>query len=82
MNVKINDVYKHFKGDYYIILDICYNADTLEKWVVYQGLYDHAKRWIRPMSDFTSKVDKQKYPNCKQEYRFELQHIKSKRDDH
>ena len=36
-------------------------------------IYEHKdKIWARSLKMFISKVDKQKYPNCKQEYRFEL----------
>ena len=45
--------------------------------VIYRALYDDNKLWIRPYDMFTSKVDKVKYPNVKQEYRFELQNIES-----
>ncbi len=81
MKVKVNGIYRHFKGDYYLVINTCYNAEDESEWVIYQGLYDNAKLWIRSLEDFTSKVDKNKYPNCNQEYKFQLQSIKSKRDD-
>ena len=77
MNLKINGVYKHFKGDYYIVLDTATHSETKEKYVVYRGLYGNNELYIRPYDMFISKVDKEKYPNVKQEYRFELQDIKS-----
>lgn len=77
MNLKINGVYKHFKGDYYIVLDTATHSETKEKYVVYRGLYGDNELYIRPYDMFISKVDKEKYPNVKQEYRFELQDIKS-----
>lgn len=77
MNLKINGVYKHFKGDYYIVLDTAIHSETKEKYVVYRGLYGDNELYIRPYDMFISKVDKEKYPNVKQEYRFELQDIKS-----
>lgn len=40
--------------------------------VIYKSLYDNAICYARPIEVFTSKVDKQKYKNIKQEYRFEL----------
>ena len=80
MELKIKGVYKHFKGDYYIVEDVATHSETKEKYVVYRGLYGDSELYIRPMEMFLSKVDKQKYPNVDQEYRFELQEIKSVRE--
>ena len=75
--VKINGVYKHFKGDYYLVVDIANHSETKEQYVVYRQLYNDGKLWIRPLNMFTSEVDHEKYPNVKQKYRFELQEIES-----
>jgi len=75
--LKINGIYKHFKGDLYLVENIAIHSETKEKYVVYRGLYGTNELYIRPMDMFLSKVDKQKYPEVKQEYRFELQEIKS-----
>ncbi len=77
MEVKIKGVYKHFKGDYYIVEGIATHSETKEKYVVYRALYGNNELYIRPFDMFTSKVDKNKYPNVEQKYRFELQNIKS-----
>ena len=77
MEAKKNGIYKHFKGDYYIVEDIATHSETREKYVVYRSLYGEGELYIRPMDMFLSKVDKEKYPKVKQEYRFELQDIKS-----
>lgn len=46
--------------------------------MIYRGLYeDTEKLYLRPYEMFLEKVDKEKYPNVKQEYRFELQKIES-----
>ena len=73
-----NRVYKHFKGDYYLVKDIVINSETGEEMVLYQQLYGDGLCYVRPKEMFLSKVDKEKYPNVLQEYRFELQNIESK----
>lgn len=69
--VIVGQVYKHFKGKMYKVLNIGYNADNLEKMVIYQALYDDNKIWVRNYDEFNSYVDKNKYPNIAQKYRFE-----------
>ena len=75
--LKINGIYKHFKGDYYIVLDVAIHSETKDKYVVYRGLYGQNELYIRPIDMFLSEVDHKKYPNISQKYRFELQNIKS-----
>ncbi len=75
--LKIKGVYKHFKGDYYIVEDIAIHSETREKYVVYRALYGNNELYIRPYDMFLSEVDKNKYPHVNQKYRFELQNIDS-----
>lgn len=77
MEVKKNAIYKHFKGDLYLVEDIAINTENGEDLVIYRALYDECKLYARPLSMFLSKVDKEKYPNVKQRYRFEFQDVKS-----
>lgn len=75
--LKINGIYRHFKGDYYLLTDVAIHSETKEKYVVYRGLYENNELYIRPFDMFFSKIDKEKYPEVEQQYRFELQDIKS-----
>ena len=77
MEILKNRVYKHFKGDLYLVEDIVYHSETKEKMVLYKALYGSCMRYVRPYDMFASKVDKLKYPEVEQEYRFELQEIES-----
>ena len=75
--IKIKGIYKHFKGDLYIVEDIAIDSETNKEVVIYRGLYGSSPLYIRDLEMFLSKVDKEKYPEVKQEYRFELQNIPS-----
>lgn len=72
MEVKINAIYRHFKGDLYLVEDIATHSETLEKYVVYRALYGGNELWVRPLSMFTEKVE-----GKGQEHRFELYEISS-----
>lgn len=75
--LKINRIYKHFKGNYYLVLGLAKDSETGEDVVIYRQLYDDCYLFVRPLKMFLGKVDKEKYPDVEQIYRFELQDIKS-----
>ena len=79
--VKIHGVYRHFKGNLYLVEDIAYHSETEEKMVVYRALYGDHKLWCRPYQMFLEEIDHKKYPNISQKYRFELQDIKDERNN-
>lgn len=64
-------VYRHFKGNLYLVEGVAKHSETLEEYVVYRKLYGDRSLWIRPKAMFLSPVDKEKYPDAMQEYRFE-----------
>ena len=75
--LKINTIYKHFKGDYYLVEDIVKHSETKEEFVLYRALYGDNELWIRPLAMFLSEVDHVKYPDVKEKYRFTEQNIDS-----
>ena len=80
------DIVKHFKRQYisedgmytYKILAFAEHTETKEKLVIYQALYKNEKLGVdhgvyaRPYDMFMSEVDREKYPDIVQKYRFEL----------
>ena len=74
--IKVGNIYKHFKDKYYIVLDIvndCESNNDIEykKIVIYRALYGEYLTWARPYEMFASEVDHDKYPKVLQKYRFE-----------
>ena len=72
-------LYRHFKGFYAYVLNIAKHTETGEILVVYEctgtGKVDcnHTDGiYARPFEMFMSEVDREKYPDAKQKYRFEL----------
>lgn len=79
------DVAVHFKRGYltpekleeqpemylYDIVGVAEHTETGEALMVYRPRYGERRLWARPLAMFLSKVDKEKYPDARQEHRFE-----------
>lgn len=79
-NFKIGDMVQHFKRELnhetgmkhiYLILSFAEHTETGERMVVYKSV-ENGDVYVRPYDMFMSKTDTNKYPNAKQEFRFEL----------
>ncbi|MCI5869028.1 MAG: DUF1653 domain-containing protein [Dorea sp.] len=79
-DIRVGDIVQHFKREWvsadtseylYKVLAFASHTETGERLVIYQGLYAPFKICARPYAMFMSEVDRQKYPDVKQKYRFE-----------
>ena len=82
--IKLNSIYKHFKGHIYKVIAIGYDSEKYDennpsdsKVVVYQNTSTN-EVWVRPYEMFNSLVPKDKYPDVLQKYRFEEIEIESR----
>ena len=76
-DILIGRIYRHFKGDYYLVEAIAKDSESGEDVVVYRKLYGDGALWVRSKVMFLEEIDREKYPNIKEKYRFELQEIES-----
>ena len=76
------EIYRHFKGKYYMVTGVATHSETREQLVIYQALYPPYGIYARPLDMFMSEVDHVKYPDVKQKMRFEHVDRNSLEDEH
>lgn len=72
-------IFRHFKGDYYLLIDIVTHSETQEKMVLYKALYGECGLFVRPYDMFIEPVPVKKDNPTHQTYRFECMDIKSQK---
>ena len=55
----------------YEIIGVAVHTETREEMMVYRALYGDKEMFTRPLEMFLGEVDREKYPDIKQRYRFE-----------
>ena len=55
-NIIKGGIYRHYKGNEYMVLDIATHSETLEAMVVYKAMYGDGGVWVRPASMWNETV--------------------------
>lgn len=69
LEINVGDKFRHFKGTVYRVIAIAKHSETNEELIVYAD--EKGNTWARPRHMFSSMIDREKYPDVKQKYRFE-----------
>ena len=50
-------IYRHYKGNDYLVIGLARHSETCEPMVVYQALYGDRGLWVRPAPMFLENVE-------------------------
>lgn len=64
-------IFRHFKGDLYLVIDFVTHSETQETMVLYKALYGDCGLFVRPYSMFLEEVPEDKENPTGQKYRFQ-----------
>ena len=55
----LNQIYRHYKGKHYKVLNVVRHSETLEELVLYDCLYENdlGKTWVRPLKMFMGHLE-------------------------
>lgn len=70
-------IFRHFKGDLYLVEDFVIHSETRETMVLYRALYGDCGLFVRPYDMFVEEVHEGKINPTGQRYRFEEFHVDS-----
>lgn len=70
-------IFRHFKGDLYLVEGTCTHSESGEKMVLYRALYGDCGLYVRPLEMFLEEVPENKENPTGQKYRFEEYEVKS-----
>ena len=51
-------IYRHFKGNEYLVIDVAKHSETEEPMEVYRALYGDCGLWVRPLSMWNEQIDR------------------------
>lgn len=69
--IVIGGIYRHFKGNLYVLDNGALHTETLEPLIIYHSVDNPSKVWARPVEMFFDEVGDRENPTG-QKYRFEL----------